>query len=230
VLVEPTEEQEEELVGFTTRGLYQAARSRFKQQRPSQQLCSVHTLRDVNAGEELTDSTIYEGYLMNTFQRAEVLETRGIMCKCAACNPSSAISDQHEKLRMMANDGYYHLKNMTEAWPDYFDTASASKDATSTTLYASTTPTISLFEVAEKLVLNLVVDLRKLQCASGSEIVDVFNVLVHKINPRLAANKEGDEVMTRWRLIDMHSSLALKAAKICCGEDSTEYKECLSRS
>jgi hypothetical protein len=194
---------------------------------------TVQTLRDVEIGEELTMSDIDEGYLLNAKQRASLLEKRGIVCKCAACNPSSGkFFTNHEEWRVEVKDGFLALDEKAKAWPDYYCTSTVDNVARAMTLWVSTPPVTLLyqFRLAEGLGIQLMEALKKLQCELGWEIVQCMDYLVDKICPRLAAYEEGPEVVKKWGLIVKYSSRALKAAQVSCGKDSAEYKACESRS
>jgi hypothetical protein len=162
---------------------------------------TVQTLRDVEIGEELTMSDIDEGYLLNAKECASLLEKRGIVCKCAACDPSSGeFFTNHEEWRLKVKGGCLALDNMAKAWPDYYDTNSVDNVARVMTLFVSTPPAILLcdFGLTEGVGLNLIKDLNKLQCGFGWEIVMCMNYLVDKTCPRLAAYEEGPEVVKKW--------------------------------
>jgi hypothetical protein len=172
----------------------------------------LQTLHDIEAGEELTISRLEKVHYKQATSRAlELLARFGITCTGAACDISSSIFTEHEKSRDILDGGMNYLHRQTAHIPDDLDNPSANIP-------------LDDLEVWEVFGENILGDLQNLKRSVGWEVVACLEVLVCKVLPHLADYMEDKKKKEKWGVMKKEAAHAVKAAKVCWGEDSEEYR------
>lgn len=198
----------------------------FARINPDKAVMTVHTMRPIAQGEELTINTI-DIYYNIVDVRATELHTRfGTTCTCEACLPSHTKFKKHQD---------YRLANYTRAIQvddfctrlDIIDHASVRVDlclCDSDLPHPNFPITIDDLRNAELTVLALIKGLKDTGCGSP-ELIRWYNVLIDRVQPRVAHVLDNDEERVRyWCVMLRYAMECEKISGKCFGADSAEVR------
>jgi hypothetical protein len=200
---------------------------------PDTHLMTVHTMKDIMKGEELTTNTISSVYYHSAEQRAAELKAKfGTTCECEACNPAHYMFKKHEAFRLAIYTRIIDLERFctqleivehSSVHTDLFLRKSEIPDH-------DDAPDIEDLNQAEKTVLGLIKNLKDTGC-EGPELIRWYNALIDRLMPRVADALENDEERIRWwRIILRHAMECEKLGLKCFGADSDELKKAILRT
>jgi hypothetical protein len=166
---------------------------------------TVHAVRPIPAGEELTVSLIAEKafYYPSSERKAKLDEHSGIICTCPACNPQHADYRMHEQTRTKLQALVAHLAHELSALSVHDHTSGPNKIA----LAAST------IALTEKRLREAIALLQNAGCGDH-EIVRWRTALRDRVLPRR------DALFAALA----QAKLAVARTKICYGEDHPEMR------
>jgi hypothetical protein len=194
-------------------------------------LMTVHTVKAVEAGEELTLSTIPAVYYHNALERAEELKTKfGITCTCEACNCSHHKFKTHEDMRLLTHARAIQVEYFLTL-VDVINNHQIAADLYLPEFDWKEEPDVQDLSDAEATILALIRNLKcTTNCDAHPELIRWYNALIDHIQPRVTEVLENDKERLRWwRIILQHVIVCEKIALTCFGKDSVDYKELASR-
>jgi hypothetical protein len=187
---------------------------------------TVHTMRPIAAGEELTINTIDIYYNTVDVRAADLHARFGTTCACEACNPSHPKFKKHEDCRL-ANynraiqvDNFCTRINIIDHASVRIDLCLQDRDLP----HPNFPITIEDLRDAEHTVLALIKGLKDTGCGSP-ELIRWYNALIDRIQPRVAHVLDNDEERVRyWRIMLRHAIECEKISGKCFGADSAEVQ------
>ncbi|KAL6705480.1 hypothetical protein ACN47E_006745 [Coniothyrium glycines] len=189
---------------------------------------TVHTLRTVLEGEELTLAAVDKVYYQHAELRQKTLHERfGIKCTCDACDSSGPKFDMHEQARRRC---HVRLLWMT----GFLTTLEKMKDGPE--LRSNELPFLNanqqLVLQAETMVLDLISDLiatsETAPSLSHPTTIFWYNVLLDRICPHILLFPGADPRM-RWGFMAAHAIKVEKISRLCLGPDNEDWQECKRR-
>lgn len=193
---------------------------------PDRGVMTVHTIRPIDLGEQLTIGTIDIYYNTANVRAASLRRRFGTTCTCEACVPSHPKFKKHEACRL-AN--FTHAVQVDEFYPSINDIDHASV-CVDLCLRDSDLPiTIDDLRNAERTALALIKSLKDTGCGSP-ELVRWYNVLIDRVQPRIAHVLDDDEERVRyWRIMLFRAIECEKIVGKCFGADSAEVQWAAAR-
>lgn len=195
-------------------------------------LITVHTMKDITEGEELTTPTISSVYYHNASERAAELKAKfGTTCDCEACNPAHHKFKKHETSRLAIHTRAIELEQFCTL-VDIIEHESVHADLClrrSDLPDPRDVPAIEDLKEAERTILELIKNLKDTGC-EGPELIRWYNALIDRLMPRVADALENDEERIRWwRIMLRHAIECEKLSLKCFGADSDELKKATLR-
>jgi hypothetical protein len=191
-------------------------------------LMTVHTMKPIVEGEELTVSTISAIYYQNASSRAAELHAKfGTTCACEACDPRHRNFKKHEAARLATHTRAIQLEHFCML-VEVIEHSAIHTDLClrdDQLLDPSEIPSLADLRDTEISILGLVKNLKDTGCA-GPELIRWYNALIDRIQPRVADALDTDSERVRWwRIILRHAIECEKVSVLCFGADSDEVEK-----
>jgi hypothetical protein len=204
----------------------------FAKYNPITNHMTVHTMKQIVKGEELTTSTISAVYYHGAASRAAELQAKfGSTCACEACNPSHLKFKKHEAARLATHTRVIQLEHFCTLVDiiEHDEVRAGLCLRDSDLLDPDEVPSILDLRDAEATLLALIKNLKDTGC-EGPELIRWYNALIDRIQPRVADALDTDEERVRWwRIILRHAIECEKLGVKCFGADSEEVRRAALR-